>query len=230
MFDAAHAFGCGHNGSMIGNFGELEVFSFHATKILNTFEGGAIVTNSSELAEKIRFMRNFGFSDTDQVDFIGTNGKMSEMSAAMGLAGMECFGQTVTGNKCNYESYMHGLADISGVSLAQYNDKEHCNYHYIVAEVDEDKAGVSRDMLVDILQRENIMARRYFYPGCHRMEPYRSYFPNAGLLLPNTEKLADSVLCLPNGSAIDNDTVRKICGLVGFIVNNSKQIRNKIGQ
>ncbi|MGD0277324.1 MAG: aminotransferase class I/II-fold pyridoxal phosphate-dependent enzyme, partial [Syntrophales bacterium] len=89
LFDAAHAFGCSNKGTMIGNFGDAEVFSFHATKFINTFEGGAIVTNNSELAEKIKLMKNFGFAGYDNVIYIGTNGKMAEISAAMGLTGIE---------------------------------------------------------------------------------------------------------------------------------------------
>ncbi len=89
LFDAAHAFACSHNGRMIGGFGDAEVFSFHATKFLNTFEGGAVVTNNDELAAKIRLMKNFGFSGYDNVVYIGTNGKMNEMCAAMGVTSLE---------------------------------------------------------------------------------------------------------------------------------------------
>src|SRR5438045_3336291 len=95
LFDAAHAFACSHNGRMIGSFGDAEVFSFHATKFFNTFEGGAVVTNDDELAGKIRLMKNFGFSGYDCVSYIGTNGKMSEVSAAMGLTSLESIDEFV---------------------------------------------------------------------------------------------------------------------------------------
>ena len=102
MFDAAHAFACSHGKKMIGNFGQCEVFSFHATKFFNTFEGGAVATNDDALAKKIRLMKNFGFSGYDNVIYIGTNGKMNELSAAMGLTGLESLKDFITVNKRNY--------------------------------------------------------------------------------------------------------------------------------
>src|SRR3970282_754163 len=98
MFDAAHGFGCSYEGRMIGNFGQAEVYSFHATKFFNTFEGGAVVTNDDELATRIRLMKNFGFQGYDNVVYIGTNGKMSEVAAAMGLTGLESLEETVAVN------------------------------------------------------------------------------------------------------------------------------------
>src|SRR5207247_3514885 len=102
LFDAAHAFACSYGGRMIGGFGDAEVFSFHATKFFNTFEGGAVTTNDDELAEKIRLMKNFGFSGFDNVIYIGTNGKMNELSAVMGLTGLESLNDFVYINRRNY--------------------------------------------------------------------------------------------------------------------------------
>ena len=189
MFDAAHAFACTHQGQMIGGFGDAEVFSFHATKFFNSFEGGAVTTNNDELAGRLRGMRNFGFAGLDNVVDIGTNGKMSEVSAAMGLTSLESLEEFISVNYENYLTYCNGLEGIPGVELIKFTGKEKNNYQYVVLEIDEAQAGLSRDLLVKILHAENILARRYFYPGCHQMEPYRSYFPNARLLLPETEKL-----------------------------------------
>src|SRR5207249_2174991 len=194
LFDAAHAFGCSFNGQMIGNFGNAEVFSFHATKFLNTFEGGAVVTNDDELAAKIRLMRNFGFAGYDIVSSFGTNGKMSEVSAAMGLTSLESLEKFVAANYRNYKEYRQQLAEVPGVSLLTYNQDEKCNYHYIVLEIDEGALGITRDQLDDILWAENVLSRRYFYPGCHRMEPYRTRSVQASLSLHETEKLAARVL------------------------------------
>ena len=188
MFDAAHAFGCSYHGQMIGGFGDLEVFSFHATKFFNSFEGGMVATNNDNLVEIIRSMRNFGFAGMDNVTNVGTNGKMSEVAAAMGLTSLESIQEFVDANYKNYLAYNKGLKNIPGIRIVQYDEKERNNYQYIVIEVDQAEAGISRDTLLGILHAENIRARRYFYPGCHQMEPYRSYFPNAGLLLPETEK------------------------------------------
>jgi dTDP-4-amino-4,6-dideoxygalactose transaminase len=226
IFDASHAFGCSHGGRMIGNFGSAEVFSFHATKFINTFEGGAIVTNDDELNQKVRLMKNFGFSGFDNVIYLGTNGKMSEVSAAMGLTSLESLEEFIEVNRRNYRCYQEELAGISGVSLLPVNEAEKHNYQYIVLEIDEKQTQVSRDWLVKILHAENVIARRYFYPGCHRMEPYRSYFPHAGLLLPETEKLAQRVLILPTGTTILPEDINQICRIIRIAVTN--QFRHKI--
>ncbi|MBN3939342.1 aminotransferase class I/II-fold pyridoxal phosphate-dependent enzyme [Nostoc sp. NMS9] len=224
MFDAAHAFGCSHQGRMIGSFGDAEVFSFHATKFLNTFEGGAIVTNNDELAAKIRLMTNFGFTGMDNVIYIGTNGKMHETSAAMGLTGLESLEEFVAINYRNYQQYKQELQSLPGLRLITYDKTQNCNYQYIILEIDENKSGISRDYLVEILQAENVIARKYFYPGCHNMEPYRSYFPYNRLLLPETEKLVNRVLCLPTGTALIPEDISKICQIIKLVVTNSCEL------
>jgi dTDP-4-amino-4,6-dideoxygalactose transaminase len=230
MFDAAHAFGCSHNGKMIGNFGNAEVFSFHATKFFNTFEGGAIATNDGELAAKIRLMKNFGFSGYDNVNYIGTNGKMTEISAAMGLTGLESLDEVIETNRVNYMDYIQKLAEVPGIRPVMYRETEKFNFQYIVFEVDEEVTGINRDRLVEILQAENVMARRYFYPGCHNMEPYRSFFPHAGLLLPQTERLVQRVLSLPNGSAVSSREITIIAEIIKLTVRNGREISRKLEQ
>ncbi|WP_372846452.1 DegT/DnrJ/EryC1/StrS family aminotransferase [Pontiella sp.] len=210
LFDAAHAFGCSHNGKMIGNFGDCEVLSFHATKFFNTFEGGAIATNNDGLAEKIRLMQNFGFNGMDNVEYIGTNGKMTEICAAMGLTNLEGLDEFVGINQRNYEVYRDGLSKIPGLSLIEFNEAEKCNWQYIVVEVGNDHP-LSRDELMEKLHAQNIRARRYFWPGCHRMEPYRSLQPNAGMMLPITEAVAERLLVLPTGTGVDKITIDLIC-------------------
>lgn len=223
LFDAAHAFGCSYRGRMIGNFGDAEVFSFHATKFLNTLEGGAIVTNNDELAAKLRLMRNFGFVDYDEVIYVGTNGKMNEISAAMGLTQLESLEDFVAGNRRNYEEYRAHLQGVEGLSLLTYDGCESSNYQYIVLEVDAARAGVTRDQLLQILWAENVLARRYFFPGCHRMEPYRSYFPHAALLLPETERLVRRVLLLPNGTAVSSEQITAICGIITLVLRHGAE-------
>lgn len=228
VFDAAHAFGCSHKGQMIGNFGDAEVFSFHATKFFNTFEGGAIATNDDDLAKKIRLMKNFGFAGYDNVIYVGTNGKMTEVCAAMGLTGLESMDKFIAINRDNYHSYIEGLSSIAGIKPVLYDETEKCNYQYIVFEVDEAVTGISRDLLVEVLQAENIMARRYFYPGCHQMEPYRSYFPHARLLLPQTEQLVGRVMSLPTGMAVGKEHIGKICNLIALAVSQGELITKKL--
>jgi len=228
LFDAAHAFGCSHNNKMIGNFGNAEILSFHATKILNTFEGGAVVTNDDELAAKIRLMRNFGFSSYDIVSSIGTNGKMSEVSAAMGLTSLESLQEFVAVNFRNYKQYRQLLAQVPGVSVLTYNEVEKCNYQYIVLEIDEEVLGINRDQLDEILWAENILSRRYFYPGCHRMEPYRSRYAQAARLLPETEILTNKILCLPTGTALGPKEISAICEVIAFIVKHAGEVKERL--
>lgn len=228
LFDAAHAFACSYKGRMIGGFGDAEVFSFHATKFINTFEGGAIATNNDELAAKIRLMTNFGFAGYDRVNYIGTNGKMSEIAAAMGLTSLESMDDFIAVNHANLRQYQAELAGLAGISLLDYNESERCNYQYVVVEVDPLKAGVHRDSLLEILQAEQVMARRYFYPAVHRMEPYRSYFPHAGLLLRATEAMAQRVLILPTGTAVGSVEISRICALIRFCVDNATELSRRM--
>jgi dTDP-4-amino-4,6-dideoxygalactose transaminase len=227
MFDACHAFGCSHQGRMIGNFGDAEVLSFHATKFVNAFEGGAIVTNNDEVAAKARLMKSFGFAGPEKGISVGTNGKMSEASAAMGLTSLESIAEFTITNYRNYKRYQAEVADIPGITLFSFDEAEQNNYQYIVLTVNEKETGIDRNQLIKILHAENVMARRYFYPGCHRMEPYRSYFPNAGLLLPETEKLAEKVLVLPTGTAVQEADISKICRILKLAVTHSYEIQER---
>lgn len=230
LFDAAHAFVCSQGGTMVGNFGDAEVFSFHATKFFNTFEGGAIATNNDELAAKIRLMKNFGFAGYDNVVYIGTNGKMSEVCAAMGIVGLDHLDEFIEINRANHVRYLRGLEGVPGLTPVRYNEAERCNYQYVVFEVDELISGIGRDELVAVLHAENVIARRYFYPGCHRMEPYRSLFPEAGKLLPITERVSTRCISMPTGSAVDAETVNSICALIRHVVANAGDIRERLSR
>ena len=228
LFDAAHAFGCSYDSRMIGGFGDAEVFSFHATKFFNTFEGGAVTTNHDSLAEKIRLMKNFGFAGYDKVVQIGTNGKMTEIAAAMGLTGMESLDAFLAATHQNYKMYHEYLSDTPGMVPVRYDENQKNNYQYIVYEVDQDIAGISRDTLLQILHAENIIARRYFYPGCHMMEPYRSLFPNAGLTLPHTEYVVQRAISLPTGTAVKSQDIFDICQIIRLAIAHSLEIKERI--
>jgi dTDP-4-amino-4,6-dideoxygalactose transaminase len=225
LFDAAHAFGCSHGGTMIGNFGACEILSFHATKFFNTFEGGAVVTNDDALAGRLRLSRNFGFTGADHVVQLGVNAKMTEICAAMGLSGLEAIEEIIDVNRRNHTAYSECFADIPGLRIRPFPTCERSNYQYVVAEID-DAFPFGRDDLMRLLHAENVRARRYFYPGCHRLEPYRSLFPEAGAVLPNTVEVCDRVLSLPTGSAVGANEIGQIAELVGFIAKNADAIRN----
>lgn len=216
MFDAAHAFGCSYKGQMVGNFGEAEVLSFHATKLFNTFEGGAVLTNNDELAEKMCLMRNFGFAGMDNVIYPGTNGKMIEIAAAMGLVNLDSLDSVIQRNQQNYEAYQQGIQGLTGISLFEFDKAEKNNFQYVVLEVSKD-CPVSRDEIVAALHAENILARKYFWPGCHEMLPYRELNPHAGFFLSNTEIVAGQVVVLPTGMAMSKKSIQLICEVLKTI-------------
>jgi len=225
IFDAAHAFGCSHHGQMVGSFGDVEVFSFHATKFFNTFEGGAATTNDDDLAQQMRLMRNFGFAGYDEVNSPGTNGKMTEVSGAMGLASLNCIDDFVSTNQRNYELYRAELADVAALGVIDYDTAERNNFQYIVLQIKAEPQGLTRDELMSVLWSENVIARRYFYPGCHRMEPYRSERPYQ---LPATEALAQQLLLLPNGTAVNESDIRKLCEVIRVAMSHPHEVRARL--
>jgi len=229
MYDAAHAFGCSHEGKMVGGFGECEVLSFHATKFLNSFEGGAIVTDNDDLAEKVRLMRNFGFAGYDRVIYLGINGKMTEVCAAMGLTSLEGMEDLIRLNRVNYEEYRAQLEGIRGINLIDYTSPDRRNYHYIVVQVDDARSALNRDELVEVLHAENVLARKYFWPGCHRMQPYRALFPNAYLLLPNTELRSAQVMVLPTSQGVSRDDIAAICEIIRSALEQAPKLRRVLG-
>ena len=224
IFDAAHAFACGsESGRMIGSFGDAEMFSFHATKAFHTGEGGAITTDNDELANRLRKARNFGFVDTDETDCLGINGKMSELHAAIGLSNLIELKSNLSKNFSVYSLYAARLKDIIHVKIINFTAPH--NFQYLVLLVGS-SSPLNRDQLVELLEVENILARRYFYPGCHRLEPYCSNESQASL--PETEKLAASTLILPAGASISTQDVDKICHVLIAAFDNAEEIRNQL--
>lgn len=230
LFDAAHGLGCRYQGRKLGGFGNAEVFSFHATKFVNSGEGGAVVTNDDALAARIRLMKNFGFADYDKVIYIGTNGKMNEICAAMGLTNLESLEEFIRTNRANFDTYQENLKGIPGFSLQEYSEENTPNYQYVVTEVDARACGLTRDQILAVLHAENVLARRYFYPGVHRMEPYRSDFPQANLRLPETEGLVTRVLHLPTGTGVTQTDIQKICGVIRSAVQQASDIREALAR
>jgi dTDP-4-amino-4,6-dideoxygalactose transaminase len=228
LFDAAHALGSSAHGQMIGGFGQAEVLSFHATKFCNSFEGGAVTTDDDDLAARLRLMKNFGFAGYDQVVSLGTNGKMSEISAAMGLTSLESLADFIDVNRRNYQQYVAALQELPGVKLLAYDESERSNYQYIVIDLDESVTRIGRDHLLELLWAENVIARRYFYPGCHRMEPYRSIYPQAGERLPVTVELSERVLQLPTGTSVKPEQIAATCQLIRLAVSQGEAISRRL--
>jgi dTDP-4-amino-4,6-dideoxygalactose transaminase len=229
IFDAAHAFGCTFRGRPIGGFGDAEVFSFHATKVVNTFEGGAITTNDDTLASRLRRMRNFGFTGYDRVESPGLNAKMSEVAAAMGLTSLESYDAFVAVNRGNYERYRQSLDGTPGVRVVPYDESERHNFQYVVLEIDAAAAGLTRDELQAVLWAEQVFARRYFHPGCHRMAPYAARFADAAPVLPATDALSARVLCLPSGAGVSPREAGEIAAIVRLALQNAAAIHRRLG-
>jgi dTDP-4-amino-4,6-dideoxygalactose transaminase len=173
-------------------------------------------------------MRNFGFAGYDQVVSVGTNGKMSEISAAMGLTNLESIDDFIDINRRNYNLYRKYFSKFGGIKLIDYEENEKYNYQYIVIEVDKEETGISRDNLVKILHAENILARKYFYPGCHQMEPYSMNASSSDERLLETELLSQRVISLPNGTGIGPEEIKTIYELINFAKTNNYMINEQL--
>jgi dTDP-4-amino-4,6-dideoxyglucose len=230
IFDAAQAFGARYRGRPVGGFGVAEVFSFHATKLVNAFEGGAVATDDRGVAARVRAMHNFGIVGDDEVALTGTNGKMSEAAAAMGLVSLAAMPSFVERERHNHLRYRQVLAGLPGLTLLPPDPDSPPSYHYVVVRVDRDRLGLHRDELMAVLRAEGVMARRYFYPGCHRMAPY-STDPGAAddVAFPHTDTLADSLLTLPSGMAVDDRDIGRIAELVGVAAAHAPAVVARLG-
>ena len=239
LFDASHAFGCAYKGRPVGGFGQAEVFSFHATKFVHAFEGGAIVTNDPELADRCRLLRAFGISGLTEISDVGTNGKMHELSAAAGLRSVAALPELSGTNQLNRQCYAASLGHIPGLDLVPVPEHMQTNGQYVVVCVDADQYGLSRDQLLGILRAEGVFARSYFAPGCHRATPYArprttedtrdtESFPRTAEL-PVTEHLIETVLQLPTGRNISPQQIFAIGQLLKQIHDLAADIRRLWG-
>ena len=221
LSDGAHAFACDR--ASAPRACEAEVLSFHATKCVNALEGGAILTDDDALAERLRLMVNFGFSGEDAVECCGTNAKMTEACAAMGLTSLEARDEIFARNRHNHRAYREGLAGVPALRVLTPDPGLRHNRHYVVVEVDAAAAGLDRDEIVGALRLENVLARRYFHPGCHRMEPYAGL--PSGRPLPVTERLAAEVMVLPNGLAVAPADASLLASRVATLVERAAEVR-----
>jgi dTDP-4-amino-4,6-dideoxygalactose transaminase len=205
IYDSAHAFGNKYDSISIGSFGVCEIFSFHATKFFNTFEGGAITTNIEYIANKAMKLRNFGMGKLYRHDMVGINAKMTEVSAAIGLVNLDHIDEFKLICKSNYMLYKHLINKLDGVKIYEYQDDKDFNYQYIPIMVDN----VAH--IDDELNKVGILARRYFYPGLHNLPPFNTqYWP-----MPNTDEVCKKVLCLPTGIHIAPDDIRNVVSIIG---------------
>jgi len=217
IYDAAHTFGVKVNGTPIANFGDLSVLSFHATKIFNTFEGGAIVCHDEKTKKHIDSLKNFGLVDEITVVEPGINAKMNEFQAALGLLQLKYIDNSIERNKQIVYVYRQGLRDVRGITVLEDIDKVQHNYSYFPVLIDKEKYGKSRDDVYEGLKKKNIFTRRYFYPLISQFPTYKELESAKPGLMPVAEKVAKDVLCLPIYPALDAEKVL-------FIIDSMKAV------
>lgn len=214
IFDAAHAFGVKIGDKSIMNFGDLSVLSFHATKVYNTFEGGAIVCHDENTKKRIDFLKNFGFADEVTVVAPGINAKMNEVQAAYGLLQLKYIDNAILLRKEITELYKVLLKDTKGIRVMDQRNDVIYNYAYFPILVEEKTYGKSRDELYDLLKQNGIFSRRYFYPLISNFPTYKG-LPSAQLSnLPIAEKISQNILCLPIYPDLEKDTIYRIAQII----------------
>lgn len=210
IYDAAHAFGVKVNKKSILEEGDLSTLSFHATKVFNTLEGGALICHDKETKQRIEYLKNFGFADEVTVVGPGINGKMDEVRAAWGLVNLQQVDDAITRRKHVAEIYREELKNVDGIRyMADIKGVRH-NYSYFPIFVDEKKFGISRDALYENMKEENVYGRRYFYPLISTFSTYRGLPSAAPSNLPVATKLADSVICLPMHHNLSNSDIERV--------------------
>lgn len=230
LFDSAHATGCELNGKKLGGFGDAEVFSFHATKMLSTTEGGCITTNDDELACLLETMRpSYGKSQTADVVKV-INARMSEAQAAIGLLNLADFEKNRQHNEDIFQAYAKGLEAVPGVQLVKPTGITRSNYQYIVVQLNVKQFGMTRDQLQSVLVAENVNVRRYFYPGVHRTIEFESVFARQNNPLEHTDQLCETCMQLPVGANVDTQAVKKICELMLQIQQQAKVITEQLNK
>ncbi|MEL7565454.1 MAG: DegT/DnrJ/EryC1/StrS family aminotransferase [Dehalobacterium sp.] len=214
LYDAAHAFGVKIDGYDIASFGDISMFSLHATKIYHTIEGGALAFNNPYLKERIDSLKNFGILTEGNVQEPGTNGKLNELQAAVGILLLNLVEAEIARRKEITNLYRQMLIDIPGIQTNQDMKNVTHNYPYFVIRVEKKEFGLSRDELYEKLKEYNIITRKYFYPLCSNFSCYSNLFSAAKDRLPVANKIAETVLALPIYGKLSNDTVEKICTII----------------
>ncbi len=210
IYDAAHTFGVEKNGIGVANFGDASMFSFHATKVFNTIEGGAVTYNDSTLKKKLNDLKNFGITGPESVEYVGGNAKMNEFQAAMGICNLRHVDGEILKRKAVVERYRERLENVEGIKLSVVQEGVKSNYAYFPVVFDSYK--YTRDEIFEKLGAENIVARKYFYPLINYFECYIDKYSSNET--PVAKHIADRVLCLPLYADLELEVVDKICDII----------------
>lgn len=214
IYDAAHAFGVEKDGESILNWGDMSTLSFHATKVFNTIEGGAMIMHDGAMKRRIDDLKNFGIHDEVTVVAPGINSKMDEIRSAYGLLNLRQVDDAIKARHKIYIKYSEALKDVEGIKFFNEQEGVKYNYGYFPIFVDSKKFGMTRDELYYKMKEQNVLARRYFYPLISEFSTYRGCEGADPKNLPNAHKLADSVLCLPMHQGLTSRDVHKIIDLI----------------
>ncbi len=212
VYDAAHAFGVRLRGEGVASFGDASMFSFHATKVFNTIEGGAVAFADGDLAGRFEALRNFGISSSGQVVYAGGNAKLNEFSAAMGICNLRHMDEVIASRKVRFDRYGELLAGVRGLSLCRPARQVQSNYAYLPVLVDPDEFGASRDEVHAALMAQGVMARKYFFPLASDYDCYAGRFDYDAT--PVARRVADQVLCLPLYPDLSIADVERICAVM----------------
>jgi dTDP-4-amino-4,6-dideoxygalactose transaminase len=210
IYDAAHAFGVTVNGESVANFGDASMFSFHATKVFHTIEGGAVTYKDGSLSKKLNDLKNFGITGPESVEYVGGNAKMNEFQAAMGICNLRHIDDEIAKRKIVVERYIGRLSSVKGIKLCKPQTGAKSNYAYFPVVFDGYK--MSRDEVFEKLKAENIYARKYFYPLTNSFECYKGRFDVEKT--PVAKYVADRVLTLPIYADLALDDVDRICDII----------------
>lgn len=214
VYDAAHAFQCEVGGVGIGNFGDISMFSFHATKLFHTGEGGALVCKDPNLKSRIDLLKNFGIKNEEEVVMPGINGKMNEIQAALGLVVLDYIEEERNKRKKLLKIYRECLGDVEGISILDDRSETNKSYQYFVIRIDEKQFGKSRDFVHQEFKKYNVFTRKYFYPLCSDYTCYR-HLPSATTAnLPVANKVVKEVLSMPFYGGLSEVDVKKICNIL----------------
>ena len=212
IYDAAHAFGVTVDGKGAGSLGDASMFSFHATKVFHTIEGGCAIFKDRKYYDKLNQYKNFGLGADGGIDFAGSNVKMNEFAAAMGICNLRHIEQSIASRKQAVLRYRENLENVSGITLSAVQKNVESNYAYFPIVIDPEKFGKTRDDIFTALAENNIIARKYFYPLTSQIKQFCGAYPESET--PVAKKIADRVLCLPLYEGLSNDTVDRICSVI----------------
>lgn len=211
IYDAAHSFGITYKNNGIGTYGDVNMFSMHATKVFHTIEGGLLTYKDSSLISKLKLLRNFGISDEENIIESGINAKMNEFQAAMGLCNLKYIDNEIIKRKNIYDLYKKELENLDGIDIKILQEGIYWNYSYFPLYVDSNKYGMNRNELSDLLKENNIFPRKYFYPLTCDFKCYKNQYKCD---VPIAKDVSNNILVLPMYGDLEIENVKRICKLV----------------